>query len=217
MKCGGKLMGTQGRFTSPNFPNYYPPNSLCVWTIEVPSGKWISLTFNTFLLYEPGQDETKGCNKDYVEVNSKKLCGEKVGQVAETVSSNKATISFFSDSSYVDRGFNLTYKAIDSKDRKSRACPKMFQCKNQRCIALNLKCDGWNDCGDMSDELNCNCGRSLFKTSRIVGGQDAVPGEFPWQVSLHARPYGHVCGASLISHRWLVTAAHCVQDAGKIR
>lgn len=38
----------------------------------------------------------------------------------------------------------------------STACPKQFQCKNQRCIKSELNCDGWNDCGDMSDELNCS-------------------------------------------------------------
>lgn len=38
----------------------------------------------------------------------------------------------------------------------STACPRKFQCKNQRCISTGLKCDGWNDCGDMSDELNCS-------------------------------------------------------------
>lgn len=38
----------------------------------------------------------------------------------------------------------------------STACAGKFQCKNQRCIKPELKCDGWNDCGDMSDEVGCS-------------------------------------------------------------
>lgn len=36
------------------------------------------------------------------------------------------------------------------------ACPNQFQCKNQQCIRKELQCDGWSDCGDLSDEINCS-------------------------------------------------------------
>jgi secreted trypsin-like serine protease len=39
---------------------------------------------------------------------------------------------------------------------------------------------------------------------RIVGGTSATPGAWPWLVWL-----GN-CGGSLISHDWIVTAAHCM-------
>ena len=33
-----------------------------------------------------------------------------------------------------------------------------FECNNLFCVKLTTRCDGDNDCGDMSDELNCHNG-----------------------------------------------------------
>nr|XP_057905608.1 serine protease 33-like [Doryrhamphus excisus] len=52
-----------------------------------------------------------------------------------------------------------------------------------------------------------DCGVSTVN-SRIVGGQDAVPGEWPWQLSLHRNNF-HTCGGSLINNQWMLSAAHC--------
>ncbi|KAK7919664.1 hypothetical protein WMY93_010948 [Mugilogobius chulae] len=51
------------------------------------------------------------------------------------------------------------------------------------------------------------CGITPLNT-RIVGGEDASAGSWPWQVSL--RRFGqHICGGSLINREWIMSAAHC--------
>ncbi|XP_050093849.1 collagenase-like [Anopheles aquasalis] len=50
--------------------------------------------------------------------------------------------------------------------------------------------------------------------AKIVNGQTAHDGQFPWQVSIRAA-LGRsvtVCGGSLIDAQWVLTAAHCAHD-----
>ncbi|XP_022051820.1 transmembrane protease serine 4a isoform X1 [Acanthochromis polyacanthus] len=62
--------------------------------------------------------------------------------------------------------------------------------------------------------LSCSdCGHGGSQ-ERIVGGSDALIEDWPWQVSLQQGGQ-HTCGGSLVSPRWVVTAAHCFTDSKK--
>ncbi|XP_055050405.2 trypsin-3-like [Misgurnus anguillicaudatus] len=56
------------------------------------------------------------------------------------------------------------------------------------------------------------CGQAPLNT-KIIGGQDASAGSWPWQVSVQNNTNGHhFCGGSLISHSWVLSAAHCFKS-----
>ena len=62
-----------------------------------------------------------------------------------------------------------------------------------------------------TEGLNLTCNFLFFyRQGKVVGGEDATPGEWCWQVALINSLNQYLCGGALIGTQWVLTAAHCV-------
>jgi len=52
---------------------------------------------------------------------------------------------------------------------------------------------------------DCACGQAN-SVQKIVGGEETLENEYPWQVGVLS---DYLCGGTLISDQWVLTAAHC--------
>ncbi|KAG8438283.1 hypothetical protein GDO86_008825 [Hymenochirus boettgeri] len=113
--CSNLITGTNGMFTSANYPSAYPTNSDCIWLIRVPSGQ-VFLQFNAFDV-----QSSPNCASDYFKVYDgddrsspvllNKACG--TGQLAPLVSSgNTMLVEFVSDTYLTGTGFKASYSRV---------------------------------------------------------------------------------------------------------
>ncbi|MEQ2209692.1 hypothetical protein XENOCAPTIV_002638, partial [Xenoophorus captivus] len=102
----------QGVIESLNFPNSYPGNSLCSWTIQASSGNTINYTFTAFQL-----EATSSCNYDYIKLyngpnEQAPLIGAFCGNTppaASSTTSSALTLVFRTDSSISMSGFQMMW------------------------------------------------------------------------------------------------------------
>ncbi|XP_072010324.1 cubilin [Engystomops pustulosus] len=105
--CDVTYTEATGVFTSPNYPNNYPTNSECVYTISAAVNKQIRLNFTSFTI-----ESSTSCTKDYVEIRDGgyetspllgRFCRERPPVIISH--SNKLWVKFRSDSSFTYKGF----------------------------------------------------------------------------------------------------------------
>lgn len=119
--CNTELKGLSGVIESPNFPNNYPHNRNCTWTIAAPLGNRINLTFSHFDVEQHGSQDSSAlapvnCMYDFVEVRQPngtlgRFCGSSLPPELGSTQ-DKVMIQFMSDLSVAHNGFRLEWRVI---------------------------------------------------------------------------------------------------------
>ncbi|XP_028921131.1 serine protease hepsin [Ornithorhynchus anatinus] len=113
----------------------------------------------------------------------------------------------------------LTHEELDVRTSGSNGTSGYFCVDEERLPTAGRLLDAVALCdcpaGRFLAVLCQDCGRRKLPVDRIVGGQDASLGRWPWQVSLRYDGT-HLCGGSLLAGDWVLTAAHCFPERNRV-
>uniref|UniRef100_A0A8C7A7M9 Membrane frizzled-related protein n=1 Tax=Neovison vison TaxID=452646 RepID=A0A8C7A7M9_NEOVI len=152
--CGGLLPGPRGFFSSPNYPDPYPPNTHCVWHIQVAPDHAIQLKIESLSM-----ESVVSCLFDRLEISPEpegpllRVCG-RVPPPTLNTNASRLRVAFVSDSSVDGFGFHAWYQAV--APGTGSCAPDEFPCDQLLCLLPDSVCDGFANCADGSDETNCS-------------------------------------------------------------
>ncbi|XP_062342869.1 low-density lipoprotein receptor-related protein 12 [Osmerus eperlanus] len=164
--CGEWLRNFYGTFSSPNYPDFYPPGSNCTWLIDTGDHRKVILRFTDFKLDGTGYGDYVKVY-DGLEENPRRLLRvltafDSRAPVAVVASSGQLRVHFYADKINAARGFNVTYQV------EGFCLPWEVPCGgNWGCYTEQQRCDGYWHCPNGRDELNCSaCQDDEFPCSR---------------------------------------------------
>ncbi|XP_061086687.1 low-density lipoprotein receptor-related protein 12-like [Conger conger] len=164
--CGEWLRTFYGTFSSPNYPDFYPPGSNCTWLIDTGDHRKVVLRFTDFKLDGTGFGDYVKVY-DGLEENPRRLLRvltafDSRAPVAVASTSGRLRVHFHADKVNAARGFNATYQ-VDGF-----CLPWEIPCGgNWGCYTEPQRCDGYWHCPNGRDEANCSaCQGDEFPCSR---------------------------------------------------
>ncbi|KAJ7379470.1 Bone morphogenetic protein 1 [Desmophyllum pertusum] len=110
--CGGNIDNPQGTIQSPKYPEWYPSNKKCTWTISLPENFRVGVRFVAFDI-----ESHSKCLYDYLQIydgpnDSSSVIGRYCGKSLPTElksNSSQMTIQFSSDGTINKPGFYLNF------------------------------------------------------------------------------------------------------------
>ncbi|KAF3847719.1 hypothetical protein F7725_020747 [Dissostichus mawsoni] len=143
-------------------------------------------------VYSPGLGWRSVCSDDWAEQHTQTAC-KQLGYTYKPKSTSVRVDTLFP----LKTGPFTAIRPGTTKTPIHQATIDRSVCKSGSVVSLSC-----SDCGVVGFQ------------DRVVGGSDAFIEDWPWQVSLQQGGQ-HSCGGSLVSPRWVITAAHCFTGSKK--
>ncbi|XP_047482510.1 LOW QUALITY PROTEIN: cubilin-like [Penaeus chinensis] len=190
--CNRVITGPRGVITSLNYPNPYPHDQNCTWTIKVPQGNSINASFSDFVLEVSMSSETELCYYDFVELREgrdSEVARSVIGHycrlhppppIATSPTMNVLEVNFVSDYIVADNGFRLEWVVNGCGGELTKATGSFNSPNYPNAYPINTDCE-WNirtapgtrieiTVHDFDLESFGNC---VFDSLKIYGGPDA--------------------------------------------
>ncbi|NXF91668.1 OVCH2 protein, partial [Eubucco bourcierii] len=187
----------EGVLQSMHYPEHYSNMADCQWIISAPEDHVIKLTYQSFEV-----EDSEDCSYDavtvYEDVGKEEEIAKSCGFAlpAPVLSSSAMMlVAFHSDETETFGGFRAAISFVHVRDSPSEEFNNVDMTEDNIQVTTN------DSCGMPSNQP-----RFIF--SRIIGGEEAVPYSWPWQVSVQISDE-HICGGAVLAKEWVVTAAHC--------